>query len=92
MRCVPVIWENVLYTQNVSVRRMKNFLRASKVKVFAKILHKMTKDSEAWQSYLRDMNFKNLLEIHYSFNKKCFVGCTDIIQNALHFPDLGECF
>ena len=31
-----VILENVLYNQNVSVRHMKNFLQASKVKFFAK--------------------------------------------------------
>ena len=36
VRCVLVILENVLYNQNVSVRHMKNFLQASKVKFFAK--------------------------------------------------------
>ena len=45
----------------------------------------------AWQS-LRDLNFKNLLESHFSCNKKWFVGRTVMIQSALHFPDLGECF
>ena len=69
----------------------KNFLRP-KVKVFAKIPHKMIKDSEAWQSCSRDMNFKNPLESHFSFNKKCFVDRTVMIQSALHFPDLRECF
>ena len=45
----------------------------------------------AWQS-LRDLNFKNLLESHFSFNKKCFVGRTVSIQSALHSSDLGEGF
>ena len=35
VRCVPTILENVLHNQNVSVRHMKNFLQASKVKFFA---------------------------------------------------------
>ena len=33
MRCVQVILENVLHTQSVCVRRMRNFLRASEVRV-----------------------------------------------------------
>ena len=41
--------------------------------------------SETWIS-------KNPLESHFSFNKKCFVGRTVMNQNALYFPDLGECF
>ena len=45
----------------------------------------------AWQSF-RELNFKNPLESYFSFDKKCFVGCTVMIQSALHFPDLGECF
>ena len=39
MCCVSVILENVLHTQNVCVRAMKNFLLASKVKVFSKNPH-----------------------------------------------------
>ena len=46
VRCVPVILENVLHHQNVSVRHMKNFLRASKVKFFAKTYTK-------WQNILK---------------------------------------
>ena len=41
-KCATFPWcciLNVLHTQKVCVRRMKNFLRASKVKVFAKNLH-----------------------------------------------------
>ena len=45
----------------------------------------------AWQSF-RKLNFKNLLESHFSFDKKCFIGCTVMIQSAIHFPDLGEYF
>ena len=70
---------------------MKNFLRASEVKVFTKNSHKMIEHSEAWQSF-KDLNFKNPLESHFSFNKKCFVSRTVMIQRALHFPDLRECF
>ena len=62
-----------------------------KSKVFAKNSHKMIEYSEAWQSF-RDLNFKNPLESHFSFNKKCFVGRPVMNQNALHFPDLGKCF
>ena len=51
----------------------------------------MIEHSEAWQSF-RDLNFKNPLESHFSFNKKCFVGRMVLIQSAPHFPDLGECF
>ena len=40
----------------------------------------------------RDLNFKNPLESHFSFNKKCFVGRTVMIQSALHSPDLVEYF
>jgi len=36
VRYIPPIYENVLHTQNVRVRRVENFLRASEVKVFAK--------------------------------------------------------
>ena len=39
MRCVPLILENVLHTQNVCVRRIENFLQASENKVFAKNPH-----------------------------------------------------
>ena len=69
----------------------KKFLWASEVKVYAKISHKMIEYSEAWQSF-RDLNFKNPLESHFSFNKKCFVGRPVMNQNAIHFPDLGKCF
>ena len=51
----------------------------------------MIEYSEAWQSF-RDLTFKNPLESHFSFNKKCLVGRTVMNQNALYFPDLGECF
>ena len=70
---------------------MKKFLWASEVKVVAKNPHKMTKYSEAQRNF-RDLNFKNPLESHLFFNKKCFVGLTVMIQNASHFSDLGECF
>ena len=53
--------------------------------------HKMAEYSDAWQSF-RSLIFKNLLESHFSFNKKCFVGRMVLIQSALYFPDLGECF
>ena len=91
MRYISLIWENVLHTQSVFLRRIEKFLRASEVKVFAKNSHKMIEYSEAWQSF-RDLTFKNPLESHFSFNKKCFVDRTVMIQNALHFHDLGECF
>ena len=44
-----------------------------------------------WQSF-RNLNFKNPLESHFSLHKKCSFGRTVIIQSALHFPGLGECF
>ena len=53
-----------------------------------------SKNNTEWgasQSF-RELNFKNPLESYFSFDKKCFIGCTVMIQNALHFPDLGECF
>ena len=53
--------------------------------------HKMIEYSEDWQSF-RDLNFKNPLESHFSFNKNCFVGRTVQIRSALHYPDLGEPF
>ena len=81
-----------LHTQNVCVRSMKIFLRASKVKVFAKNPHKMAEYTEACLSCFRDLNFKNPLESHFSFNKKCFVGRAVLIQCALHLFNLGECF
>ena len=51
----------------------------------------MVEYSEAWQSF-RDLNFKNSLESHFSFNKKCLVGRTVMIQRALHSPDIGKRF
>ena len=91
MRCDPMVLENVLHTQNVCVRRIENVLQASEVKVFAKNSHKMIEYCEAWQSF-RDLTFKNPLESRFSFNKKCLVGRMVMNQNALYFPDLGECF
>ena len=91
VRYISMIEESVLHTQNVFVRRMKNFLRASKVKVFTQNSHRMTGYSEVWQSY-RYLNLKNPLESHFSFNKKSFVSRTVTIQSALHYPDLGQCF
>ena len=73
------------------MRRMKKFLGASKVKVFAKNQHKITEYSEAWQNF-GDLNFKNSFESHFSFIKKCFVSRTVMNQSAVHFPVLGECF
>ena len=73
------------------MRRMKKFLGASKVKVFAKNQHKITEYSETWQNF-GDLNFKNSFESHFSFIKKCFVSRTVMKQNAVHFPVLGECF
>ena len=67
VRYNSLIWENVLNTQNLCVWPIENFLRASEVKVFAKNSHKMIEYSEAWQSF-RDLNFKNPLESHFSFN------------------------
>ena len=55
------------------------------------ISHKMIEYSEVWQSS-RDLNLKNPLESHFSFNKKCFVSHTILIQNMLHFSDPVECF
>ena len=51
----------------------------------------MIEYSEDWQSF-RDLTFKNPLESHFSFNKKCFVGRAAMNQHALYFPDLGDCF
>ena len=73
------------------MRRMKKFLGASKVKIFAKNQHKITEYSEAWQNF-GDLNFKNSFENHFSFIKKCFVRRTVMNQSAVHFPVLGECF
>ena len=70
----------------------KIFYGRLKSKVFAKNPHKMTEHSEAWKSCFRDLNCKNPLESHFSFNKKCFVGCMYTVQSALHSPDLVECF
>ena len=70
---------------------MKKFLLASEVKVFAKNPHKIKAYSEAWRSS-RDLNFKNPLEGHFSFYEKFSVGRIALIQSALHFPGLGECF
>ena len=55
------------------------------------ISHRMIQYSGAWQSF-RDLHFKNPLESHFSFNKKCFVSRTVLIQCVLHFSNLGECF
>ena len=46
--------------------------------------HKTREYSEAWQSF-RSLIFKNLLESHFCFNKKCFAGRMVLIQCALHF-------
>ena len=91
VRCVALIQENVLHTLNVCRRHIENFLRASEVKVFAKNSHKMIEYSETWKNF-RDLNFKNPLEGHFIFNKKCFVSHKVMIQCALHFPDLGKRF
>ena len=88
--CSGDLGECFAYSERILTTH-KNFLRASEVKVFAKNTHKMTEYSETWQS-LRNLNFKNPLESHFSFNKKCFVGRTVMIQSALQFPDLVECF
>ena len=70
---------------------MKKFLLASEVRVFAKNPHKIKAYSEAWRSS-RDVNFKNPFESHFSFDKTFSVGRMALIQSALHFPGLGECF
>ena len=70
---------------------MKNFLRASKVKVFTQNSDRMAGYSEVWRNY-KCLNLKNPLESHFSFNKKSFVGRTVTIQSALHYTDLGQCF
>ena len=69
----------------------RKFSTASEVKVFAENSHRIIEYSEARQSF-RDLNFKSPLESHFSFNKKCFVDRTVMIQSAQHSPDLGECF
>ena len=60
-------------------------------KCLAKNSHRMIEYSVAWQSS-RYLNLKNPLESPFSFDKKCFVGRTVMIQCALHFLDLGERF
>ena len=60
-------------------------------KYLAKNSHRMIEYSAAWQSF-RFLNLTNPLESHFSFNKKCFVGRTVMIQCALHSPDLTERF
>ena len=46
VRYISMIWESVLHTQNVSVRRIETFLWASEVKVFAKNWHKVASSAE----------------------------------------------
>ena len=46
VRYLSMIWESVLHTQNVSVRRIETFLWASEVKVFAKNWHKVASSAE----------------------------------------------
>ena len=81
----------VLHTQKVCVRRKENSVQAFEVKVLTKKLLKMKEYSEVWQSS-RDLTFKNPLESHFSFKKKCLVGRTVMNQRTPHFPELGECF
>ena len=76
---------------NICVRHIENFLRGSEVKFFTKNSHRMIEDSGTCQSF-RDLHFKNPLENHFSFNKKCLVSRTVLIQCALHFSNLEECF
>ena len=86
----PDLGKFFTYSERMRTTHRK-FLQASEVKVFAKNSHKMIEYSEAWQSF-RDLTFKNPLESHFSFNKKCLVGCTVMIERALSSPDFGERF
>ena len=69
----------------------KKFSTAFWSQILCQKRHKITEYSDAWQNF-RSLIFKNLLESHFSFNKKCFVGCMVLIPNALYFPDPGEYF
>ena len=66
---------------------MKNFLRASEVKVFAQNAHRMGSFAK-----LQRLEFQqNPLESHFSSTKKCFVGRMVMIQSVIHFPYLLGC-
>ena len=58
VRYVPVVLENVLHNQNVSVRHMKIFLRASKVKFFAKT-HTEWRARQSFRDKMRGFLAKN---------------------------------
>ena len=90
VRCIPLDLENILHTQNVSVRCIQNFLRAFEKK-FSSKTRKFTEYSEIRQCF-RNLVFKNMLESHIPFNKTFYIGRTVTIQSALYSYGLGEHF
>ena len=58
VRYLSMIWESVLHTQNVSVRRIENFLQASEVKVFAKNSHTVAGSAELQRLEFQKIHLK----------------------------------
>ena len=58
MRYISLFQKNVLYNQNVCVRRIENFLRASEVKVFTKNSHKVAGSAELQRLEFQKIHLK----------------------------------
>ena len=87
MRCVPLIWENVLHTQNMFSSCLENFLEALKVKNSPKSVEYSEAKLAFWVA-----NFVKIQIFCLWFYLKWLTCRMDLIQCALCSPDEGDDF